>query len=278
MIKYNNVEWINKQGALVPRHAPHIITTLTIPEQNELLKKSGAYFLRWNSDFDVEKTDFWYIIKDSFDGFNELSSKMRNQVKKGMKNNFTKQIDKRILLEHGYEVYIEATKRYDTFESIMSKEEFYNYIDLLDERYYEFWGVFEKENNILVGYAQNYINNNTCFYEEMFYHPKYLKNYSSYVLFFDLNKYYLEDRKFLFVHDGSRSLSHDTTIQEFLIKKFKFRKAYCNMKISYRRDVRLIVKLLYPWKGFIDKLNINIFRKISVLLKHEEIRKCNASL
>ena len=144
MSKYKNIEWINKNGALIPRHAPHIITTITEEEQNKFLKISNAYFLRWNTDFDVEETDFWFIIKDSFGGFSELSSKMRNQVKKGMKYNFTKKIDKKILLEDGYSVYTEASKRYNTFESIMSKEEFHKYVDSLDEHHYEFWGVFER--------------------------------------------------------------------------------------------------------------------------------------
>ncbi len=43
-------------------------------------------------DFDCpEITSFWYVIKDSFSGMEELSSKMRNQVKKCFKTmNVTK--------------------------------------------------------------------------------------------------------------------------------------------------------------------------------------------
>lgn len=37
-------------------------------------------------DFDChEATSFWYVIKDSFGGMEELSSKMRNQVRKSLK-------------------------------------------------------------------------------------------------------------------------------------------------------------------------------------------------
>lgn len=93
-----------------------------------------------------------------------------------------------------------------------------------------------------------------------------------------MNEYYLKEKSFKYVHDGSRSLSHYTDIHEFLEKKFNFRKAFAKMEIVYRKDIKVLVKILYPFKNIIKKINLNIFRKVSVLLKHEEIRRSNASL
>ena len=45
-----------------------------------------------------------------------------------------------------------------------------------------------------------------------------------------LIKQYLNENNFRYVNDGAKSMSHDTNIQEFLIKKFKFRKAYCQLQ------------------------------------------------
>lgn len=46
----------------------------------------GGIFIRNVYDFDTNyETSFWYVIKDSFGGMEELSSKMRNQVKNVLK-------------------------------------------------------------------------------------------------------------------------------------------------------------------------------------------------
>jgi len=88
-----------------------------------------------------------------------------------------------------------------------------------------------------------------------------------------MNKYYLNERNFLYVNDGSRSLSHNTNIQNYLIEKFHFRKAYCKLNILYRKDIEFLVNLLFPIRKIIYRVDTNLFQKISVLLKHEEIRR-----
>ncbi len=88
-----------------------------------------------------------------------------------------------------------------------------------------------------------------------------------------MNKYYLNEKNFLYVSDGARSLSHQTNIQDFLIRKFRFRKAYCRLHIVYRKDIEFLVNVLYPLKNIIYKSNNKILQKIGVLLKHEEIRR-----
>ncbi|WP_151943809.1 hypothetical protein [Aliarcobacter butzleri] len=274
---YKNVEWIYRQGALLPKIAPHEIINLSEIEKKDLLSISKAYFIRYNSSFDDVKSDFWYIIKDSFGGLDELSSKMRNQVKKGKKSYYTKIIDKNFMFEYSYIIYKESSMMYDTFENIMDELEYNNYMKCLKGEY-DFWGVFEKDTDNFVAYSQNFIYDGTCFYEEIFSIPESLKKYSSYVLFYDMNEYYLKEKSFKYVHDGSRSLSHYTDIHEFLEKKFNFRKAFAKMEIVYRKDIKVLVKILYPFKNIIKKINLDIFRKVSVLLKHEEIRRSNASL
>jgi hypothetical protein len=271
-IKYKDVVWLYKQGALIPLLPPHKTVVLNDEDKKQLLKISQAYFIRYNSSFDIKQCDFWYIIKDSYEDLNLLSSNMRNQIRRAQKSYFTKLIDKRVMIESAYSIYLEASKRYETFEKIMTEEEFIQYIGSLNDKY-DFWGVFEYNTEKLVAYSQNFIDGQTCFYEEIFSTPESLKNYSSYVLFFDMNSYYMNNKKFTYVHDGSRSLSHNTSIHEFLETKFRFRKAYSKMDIVYRSDIGIIVKLLYPLRNIIKKINYNIFKKITVLLNHEEIRR-----
>lgn len=269
-IMFKKILWLYKQGALIPYQSPHKAISLNGEEEKELLSISNAYFIRYNSSFDIEESQFWYIIKDSFGGLEELSSKMRNQVKKGKKSYYTKIIDRTFMLEYAYDIYYEASRIYNTFEDMMSEAEFKNYIESLGDKY-EFWGVFENESDKFCAYSQNFIDDKSCFYEEIFSIPSSLKKYSSYALFYDMNEYYLKNEGFNYVYDGSRSLSHDTSIHDFLISKFKFRKAFVKLHLVYRNDVKLAVKILYPFRNIIKEINLDIFKKITVLLNHEEI-------
>jgi len=125
----------------------------------------------------------------------------------------------------------------------------------------------------MIAYAQNFLLDRSCNYGSMKFYLKYLNLYPSYALIYHMNRYYLNDKDFLYVSDGARSILHDTNIQEFLIKKFQFRKAYCRLNIVYRWDIKLIVIFLYPFRKIILKINQNFFKKISVLLAQEEIQR-----
>ena len=123
----------------------------------------------------------------------------------------------------------------------------------------------------LIGYSQNKISHNCCEYDEIRFHPDFLKLYSSYVLFYKMNQFYLNEKNFKYVNDGARSISHNTNIQQFLIEKFKFRKAYCKLHVINLRGLSLVIKFLYPFKGIIKRVNLNFFLKLSVILEQEKI-------
>ena len=133
--------------------------------------------------------------------------------------------------------------------------------------------IYDKRDEKLVAYSQNIIENDSVNYSTIKFHPSYLKLYPSYALFFQMNDYYLNQKDFLYVNDGAKSLSHQTNIQDFLIQKFKFKKAYCRLHVAYRWDVGLVVKFLYPFRSIIKDSKNSSLEKIELLLKHEEIRK-----
>lgn len=70
------------KGAWFWDHDPH---TDRISSKEDILSilSQGGLMIRNAGDFDCgQETSFWYVIKDSFGGMEELSSKMRNQMKK----------------------------------------------------------------------------------------------------------------------------------------------------------------------------------------------------
>ena len=271
MIKLQNLEWYFYHGALLPKVPPHFNVVLSKKEQKYLLKKSKAFFLRYTNEWDRERSDFWYVVKDEKEGLETYKSKIRNQIKKGLKNCEVLKVSQKEIVKDGYEVYLSAMKNYNTDLSIISKEQFQN--SKTDDKNYDIWAVYEKRTGKMIAYSSNKIENRSCNYTEIKLHPKYLSLYPSYALFYEMNHYYLEEKGYMYVHDGTRSISHDTNIHTFLIDKFKFRKAFVKLNVIYRWDVKLFVVLLYPLRKFISKVSHPIFKKISVVLKQEEIRR-----
>jgi hypothetical protein len=269
VIEYKGIEWYYYQGALLPRVPPHYEVNLTSKEQKELLKKSKALFLRYTNEWDRDGGEFWYVIKDKKEGLDSYKSKIRNQIKKGLNNCIVKKVDKEIIADSGYEVYKEAFNGYNTFHKPIPEDRFKKSILSSND---EFWAVYDKE-DILIAYGNNFIEESVCQYNSMKFNPNYLKLYPSYALIYEMNSYYLNEMNILYVNDGARSIAHNTNIQDFLIQKFNFRRAYCRLNVVYRKDIDILIKLLYPLRKLIYIFNNNIFDKISILLKQEEIRR-----
>lgn len=90
--------------------------------------------------------------------------------------------------------------------------------------------------------------------------------------------YLLEDHKeklaqdSFYILDGARSINHETAFQDYLEKYFGFRKAYCKLHIAYNPKIKWLVKLLYPLRRLLLKLDsVGIIHKINAVMKMEEI-------
>ena len=71
--------------AWIDKRAPHFGEKLDSTSIIELLS-NGGIMVRNTYDFDCDKeTSFWYVIKDSFEGLEELSSRCRGKVRRSLK-------------------------------------------------------------------------------------------------------------------------------------------------------------------------------------------------
>jgi hypothetical protein len=157
----------------------------------------------------------------------------------------------------------------------MSESEFKDYVMNLHPEYWEFFAVWNKENGELTAYSQNLVMDEAAEYKIIKLHPAYLKDYPSYALVYRMNEHYLSERQLKYVNDGARSIAHQTNIQHFLMEKFGFRKAYCRMNLGYRNSVRLIVRLFMPFRALVKRVDLPLFRKLSILLKQEKLYRQN---
>ena len=265
--------WRKYNGSLMPDQPPHILVNYSGNVIAKKIKDHNSYFARWTSNFDCQKqTGFWYVINDRYLKIEDYSKNTRSKIRRGLKNCIVKVVSLDEIKEFGYECYKYAFENYNTHLQPKSNLEFADDLDSLD-REWEFWGVFF--DGKLIGYSQNRIVKDYCDYSTIKFHPKYLKYYPSYALFFSMNAYYLNEMKFKYVNDGARSISHETNIQLFLIQKFRFRKAYCNLHIQYHPLVNLFIFILFPFRLLIIKSNHTLLHKIGVVLMQEELHKVN---
>jgi hypothetical protein len=270
MIKYNNIIWNLYQGTLIPRVPPHTEVNLSCSEAKKLLSLSKAYLIRYTNEWERPGGMFWYVIKDDFAGMDELKSKYRTQIRRGLKNCTIKRVSREEIAANGYSVYHNALNHYNIGLEKKDEETFRE--NTLNSNY-DNWAVYAKEDNRMIAYSQITILDDACNSTTTKFDPGYLRLRPSEALFFEINKYYLGEKNYLYVSNGSRSISHDTNIQDLLIQKLKFRKAYCKLNIYYRPDVNAIIKILYPIRKLIPKIQHKHARKLSALLVQEEIRR-----
>ena len=264
--------WRKYNGALIPSTPPHI--EVNAENISQKLRDQKAFFARWTSNFDASQpSEFWYVICDKKMNLKDYSRNTRSKINRAIKKLYVKQVSKEFIINNAYDVYRRAFRRYEATASPKSKKYFKNALNK-SEGSWDFWGVFLKGNNRLVGYSQNKIIDNYCDYSTVKFDPKFLKFYSSYILYYQMNQFYLNQNSFSYVNIGARSLLHKTNTQQYLIQKFNFRKAFCTLHLEYRSPLKFIVKFLYRFKPVLKFLKWNfIFNKIYALLLHEEIKR-----
>jgi hypothetical protein len=262
------IYWRFYRGALIPASIVPCFINLDNNEAKGLLSESGVPFIRYSSGPSAEPTDWWYIVCDTYDTA-KLSSKMRNQIKRGYKTYTVDRIGCGWLARHGYDCYLSAFSRYTHGQPVTEKE-FRE--QLLDMQWgpFEHWGVFQGDH--LVGYGQCIVEDSDVLIDVAKFTPEHLRNYCAYALYDRVLRYYVSDSN-LRVNDGNRPISHDTDMHENLLK-YGFRKLYGFLNVVYQPWLRWVLSASFPMRSLIIKFSTNrIFHKFHSLILQEEIRR-----
>lgn len=240
---------------------------LSSEEANALLKERGL-MVRNTYDFDTkEETSFWFIVKDHLENISELPFSARRNIRRALRFYNIRKINVNEFSEKALPIINSAQKSYKVKSKVTSKKEFDKEIEQYkkdDNK--EFWIVERRSDNEAVAIAINTIKEDSCEYDTMRCKAEALKDrtYPYYGLIYIMNNHYLGERKLRYVNDGSRTVTEHSSIQDFLIHNFKFRKAYCKLKIHYKCWLSVVIKLLFPFRNIIP------IRNIKGILKMEE--------
>lgn len=228
---------------------------------------------RWTSDWDCNvETQWWYCIKDTPFDISKLKSKRRYEINKGKRNFATKRI-------HPVDYSSELLKITElAFEGWPEK-----YRPKLDKQKFlrdiENWndaiviGVFSIDDNKMSGYAKLYDHDTYCFFTEMRTDPACEHLAINAALINGILEYFDDKLKNGYVIiDGERSIRHESAFQNYLEKYFEFRKAYCRLNIRYRIGFGMVVKVLYPFRKYLN-IDTKLGNNISGIMKMEEIKR-----
>ena len=246
--------------------APHEEPKLQETEWKSLLQQGGL-LVRNTYDFDGPgESSFWYIIKDHFGDMEELSSRVRNKIRHAQNTFHYRRIDPALLKEQGYPILAETFADYGVTDRAMNEAIFKNY---LDQYVFDYWGVFEKDHDELVGFSCVRLWSDSCEYDLSGMKTRYKHDgsYPYYGLYHAMNQYYLQERGFKYVSDGARTITEHSQIHDFLIQNFNFRKAFCKLEVHYNWWMKAAITILYPFRKIITG------PKVKAVLNMEAMRR-----
>ena len=180
-------------------------------------------------------------------------------IRRNQKNCITQLFDyDQIINGGGYNVYTSEYKRYERkgFGSpVKSEAQWAVGMREAAERGQQFWAMTCEDK--MVAYAvcqmkEQHVDLVTwkCDYDN------YKQFYPSYGLLYAMINHYLSKEDIRFVSDGSRSLTEHSSVQDFLIEKFKFRKAYTKLNAVFRWWLYPILFILAPFEKYIKQNQI----------------------
>lgn len=233
--------------------ASHLEPRLQEHEWKDLLKQGGM-MVRNTYDFDIPKeTQFWYIVKDHFESLDGLKPRVRNKIRHA--NNY---FEYRLIPYDQFErevfpILEDTFAHYKVHDRTMNRDVFSDYLKYCQQRRFDYWGIFLKETDKMVGFCTVNNWNDCCEYGYSGIYSNYKSHgyYPYYGLYHHLNGYYLDKQGFRYVSDSARSITNHSEIQDFLIQNFNFRKAYCHLAVHYNWWMKIAVKILYPFRGII---------------------------
>jgi len=265
-----NEDYVYYKKGIIFSKAPHKEKQLTENICLDLINEHKAWFIRNTYDFDSsEPSSFWYVVKDNFYGMNELKPGTRYKIRRALNLFDIRLISVELMREQGYKVYKDSFARYaNTTDVVASRSSFLAGINEYKEGR-EFWGVIDKVDGTLVAYAETHCKEEMCDYFMLKALSKYLSgsNYPFYGLFYKMNEYYLDTCKMRYVLIGARSATEQSNIQSFMISKFRFRKAYAKLSLTYTPLLKMAVFVFYPVRSHISSLKLQTLLRLEAMAR-----------
>ena len=274
-------EWKYYNHSIISSLPPHIEPNIKLIQNKTIWKHfKKAYLATWCSDFNSkDNTEWWYVIKDTPFDMNLVNKKIRYTIRRGLMHFDFIEANPLDYIDELYEINKACQLTYPKYnQNIPSLVDFTNFIKniVLDNNRRVILAI-DKENNIVAGYMILTIHTNSIDFNILKVHPKFEKyNINEAFNYYLLDKYKDRFDGSFYILDGARSISHTTNFQDYLIRKFIYKKVYAKLHVSIRPSIKPLVYLLYPFRNIFKKCKrLSLLHNIYGVLHLLELsRKC----
>lgn len=209
-----------------------------------------------------------------------IKAKKRYYIKKGIEAFEIKPINPEQYFDELYHITDLALQTYDDYMRPQSKKEFVAEIEAANSQW-KFFGAFDREDEQIQGYIKVREYGEYVDFMSMKVNPSYERKQINAALVNGLCDFYKDKlAENYYICDGMRAVNHKTNFQEYLEKNFTFRKAYCRLNIAYRPSLRVLIKIMFPFRKCINKVQWKyarrIVRKLVTLLEYEMLARTTA--
>lgn len=257
------------QGVGDPRNN----TVLSKEEEKALFQKhKKALLLRYTTDFDQTRTQNWFFcLKDTPYDFEGLKSKRKNVVRKGIQNFTIRQIKLSNYVEAFWTLTNDAYQGYEN-PNVITREAAMKKAVAIDAREdYFVLGAFCNDDGVLAGYVWCHVNGNWITISEQKAIRAYENRGVNAALCHSLCTLYNEKYAHCILCDGERNVLHKTAFQDYLIKYFGFRYAYCRLRVvlnpRYAIWIRLAMSTLPLYGWLLKRVNPKHYSKVEAVKK-----------
>lgn len=269
-------DWKYYNHAAIPTTAPHESPDMSPIINGTIWKIEGGtpYLVRWTTDFDCDyETDWWYCIKDTPFDITTLPSKKRYEINKGKKNFHVRIISPALYVEDIIRIQKAAWDNYpESYRPVWEPESLKERIKGWNQC--KIFGAFSCEDEKLHAYAMLIEHESHVDFAMLKTEPSYEKRAINAAIVAAICEHYNKKvEEGYYISDGERNILHETAFQDYLIKYFGFRRAYCKLNVVYRKPFGLAVKICFPFISVFEKFKANaLLGKINGVLTMEKYR------
>lgn len=252
--------WVEYQRMVVPWGPIKLDYLLSSEEATYLLARfPRALLVRTTSDFGEVSSSNWYaVICDQIPSFgekSELCTQSRRQLRQALDRCVVRSVDAEWFSQNGYPVYAAAFQRYGSPPGYTEKE-FRRTTELTRDFHdiVHYWAAFVGD--VMIGYQKVYLFAPLELDMSVVkLHPAYLKARPDQALSYRILENYLSSDLVEYANNGFTTIFHHTQRQDFLVKRLGFRQVPLALQIHYRPLVRGLMRVTYPFRRLVGKLN-----------------------
>lgn len=232
--------WKKVGPILSPLAMPHVPISVNRAELREALRSRGASVARWTTEWDSGPSEWWWVCcdKPDYDLDTIESSRARRAIRSGLRDCTIRVVSAGEFANVAYPIFRTALDGYG-----MSPPTDTEYAETIRRMALypgtEFWGAFVGAT--LAAFATCQVIDGAVTLGSTKSDPEQHKHNANSALFYSIAQHYMR-RGMRYVSNGSRTLYHPTTINEFL-ERMGFRKVFCRLNVQVTRGARVLHRL-----------------------------------